>query len=149
MIVDCHELHGSAGGAVMISPPGLASVCDGDQLELTCTTTGSQLEWRFNAIRGNATATEFSRIINADGSAMSQLVINSIMFRFSRISAKDSLPVMSMLLISPVNRNLNGTVINCVDLGTSEASSTTVVIRESDSLQGMNILPLAIISMMG
>ena len=143
MIVDYHELHGSAGGAVMISPPGVAPVCDGDQLELTCTTTGSLLEWRFNVIRGNATtATEFSRIILATGSAsnaMSLLVVNSIMFRFSRTSVEDSLPVMTRLLINPVSRSLNGTVINCEDVGTSEVSSTTVIVRETDLLQGMNI----------
>ena len=144
MIVDCRELHGSAGGAVIISPPGVAPVCDGDQLELTCTTTGRQLEWRFSVIRGNeTTATEFSRIIQATGSAsdaMTQLVVNSIVFSFSRTSAEDSLPVMSRLLITSVSRSLNGTVINCEDLDTSEISSTTVVIRETDSLQGMNIL---------
>ena len=129
-------------GAAIISPPGLAPVCDGDQLELTCTTTGSQLEWRFNVIRGNTTtATEFSRIISAVGSAsdaISLLVINSITFRFSRTSVEDSLPVMSRLLIGYVSRSLNGTVINCEDVGMSEVSSTTVVVRETDSLQGMN-----------
>ena len=126
----------------MISPPGVAPVCDGDQLELTCTTTGSLLEWRFNVIRGNATtATEFSRIILATGSAsdvMSQLVVDTTTFIFSRISAEDSLPVMSRLLIGCVSRGLNGTMINCEDVGTSEVSSTTVVVRETDSLQGMN-----------
>ena len=95
----------------MISPPGVAPVCDRDQLELTCTTTGNQLEWRFNVIRGNATtATEFSRIIGATGSAsaaMSQLVVNSITFSFSRTSAEDSSPVMSRLLINSVSRSLN------------------------------------------
>ena len=125
----------------MISPPGLAPVCDGDQLELTCTTTGSHLEWRFKAIRRNATtATEFSRIMLATGSAsdaMTQLVINSIVFSFSRTSAEDSLPVMSRLLITSVSISLNGTVINCEDLGTSEVSSSTVVVRETDSLQGI------------
>ena len=123
----------------MISPPGVAPVCDGDQLELTCTTIGSHLEWRFNVIRGNATtATEFSRIILATGSAsdtMSQLVVNSITFRFSRISAEDSLPVMSRLLISPVSSSLNETVVHCEDLDTSEVSSTTVIVREIQSLQ--------------
>ena len=126
----------------MISLPGVAPVCDGDQLELTCTTTGSLLEWRFSVIRGNATtATEFSRIIIATGSAsdsMSLIVVNTTTFRFSRTSAEDSLPVMSRLLIGRVSRGLNGIVINCEDVGTSEVSSTTVVIRETDSLQGMN-----------
>ena len=51
---------------------------------------------------------------------------------------------MSRLLINPVSRSLNGTVINCEDVGTSEVSSTTVVIRESDSLQGSHELLLTV-----
>ena len=95
----------------MIFPPGVAPVCDGDLLELTCTTTGSLQEWRFSVIHGNATtATEFLRVIGATGSAsdaMYQLVVNSITFSFSRTSAEDSSPVMSRLLISSVSRSLN------------------------------------------
>ena len=54
----------------MLSLTGVAPVCDEDPLELTCTTTGSYLEWRFNVIHGNATtATEFSRIMPVTGSA--------------------------------------------------------------------------------
>ena len=32
---------------VVISPPGVVSVCSGDQLELTCTVHGTFLEWSF------------------------------------------------------------------------------------------------------
>ena len=85
-------------------------------------------------IRGNeATATEFSRIIIPSGSAiaaMSYLIINSTTFTFSRTSAEDSLPLMSRLLISPVNRGLNRAVMNCVDVETSEAASTIIELTE-------------------
>ena len=33
-------------GEVTLSPSGTALVCDGGQLELTCTVTGRILEWR-------------------------------------------------------------------------------------------------------
>ena len=33
-------------GGVTVSPSGLVSVCHGDQLQLTCTTTGNFLEWK-------------------------------------------------------------------------------------------------------
>ena len=33
-------------GRLTISPPELAPVCEGDQLELNCTVTGSVIEWR-------------------------------------------------------------------------------------------------------
>jgi hypothetical protein len=58
-----------------------------------------------------------------------------MVFNFSRISAHDSMPVMSRLIISPVSSSLNGTVVNCVDL---EMSSTTIIVGERGALQGMN-----------
>ena len=41
---------------------------------------------------------------------MSELIVNSTMFNFSRTSAQDRLPVMSRLLISPVS---DGLTRNC------------------------------------
>ena len=74
-------------GAATISPPEIALVCIGEQLELTCNVTGNQLGWRFSAFRENEkTATDFYRIIPSSVSAsaaMSRLMINSTMFSFS------------------------------------------------------------------
>ena len=119
----------------------LAPVCSGGQLELTCTVTGGFLAWTFNVFCGNeSTVTNILRnILSTDsaGGAMSELIFNSTVFNFSRTSAQDMLPVMSRLLINPVSDGLNGTVINYVDVETSEVSSTTIIVRERDSLQGM------------
>ena len=120
---------------ITLSPSGVAPVCSGDQLELTCTTTEELLQWRFSVIRGNETsATEFSRTVHSTGGYLSHLEVNSIMFNFSRTTSYDSVPVVSTLLIGPVSNSLNGTVINCVS---SEVSSTTIIIRKRYSLQGM------------
>ena len=73
-----------------------------------------------------------------DEDAMTQLVVNSTVFNFSRTSAQDSLPVMSKLVIGPVNGSLNGTVMNCIDLDTSSSSSTTIIIIEEETLRGMH-----------
>jgi hypothetical protein len=90
--------------------------------------------------RGNETsATEFIRTISSTSEAMAQLVVNSMVFNFSRISAYNSMPVMSKLVISPVSNSLNGSVMNCVGRDTEEVSSTTIVIRERGTLQGMNL----------
>ena len=144
IIISCHAVH-----ALPFRCSDLAPVCSGGHLELICTTTGQFLGWRFRAIRGNETvATEFTRTIIPTGSAsdaMSQLVVNSTVFCFSRTSAENSLPVMSRLLISPVSNGLNGTVINCVDMDTAESSSTTIIVRERDSLHGMDHLVLVLI----
>ena len=115
-------------------------MCSGDQLDLICTITGELLQWRFRVIRGNETiATEIRRTITSTGSAMSNLVVNSTMFNFSRISAHNhsSMPVISRLVISPVSNGLNGTVMNCVDVDAAEISSTTVIIGEKGALQGI------------
>jgi hypothetical protein len=125
--------------AVRLSPSGVAPVCSGGQLELTCTTTGNFLRWSFSVFRGNETsATEFIRTISSTSEAMAQLVVNSMVFNFSRISAHNSMPVMSSLVISPVSSSLNGTVMNCMDADTGEVSSTTFIVGERGALQGMN-----------
>ena len=124
-------------GAVTLSPSGVAPVCSGDQLELTCTTTGELLQWRFRGFYGNeTTATEFTRTITSTSPAMSQLTVNSMVFNFSRISTHNSIPVMSRLVISPVSNGLSGTVMNCVDVDTAEVSSTTIIIGERISSLG-------------
>lgn len=74
--------------------------------------------------------------------AMSQLIVNSTVFNYSKTSAKDRLPVMSRILISPVSDRLNGTVINCVDVETAEVSSTTVNIAEEVFNQSKQIIIL-------
>ena len=129
----------------MISPVGIVPVCSGALFELSCNTTGSPLEWRFSLTPENGTtATEYSRVITATGQPIdktTQLVIDSMTFIFTRTSAEDSFPVMSRLLISPVGRGLNGTVINCEDLITADITSTTIMVRERNSLQGINASP--------
>ena len=136
----CHEHVNSFNhsGAVTLFPSGVAPVCSGDELELTCTTTADLLQWRFMAIHGNEpTAIEFTRTITSTGSAMLNVIINSTVFNFSRISAHNSVPLMSRLVISPVSNGLNGTVMNCVDAAAGEVSSTTIIVGERGALQGI------------
>ena len=115
-------------------------MCNGSQLELTCTTTGDFLQWRFSVIRGNETSptTVFTRTIISvfsASNAISQSVVNSTVFTFSKLSAEDNLPVVSRLLISPVSWGLNGTEMSCRDLTTSETAVTIIKIID-DHLQG-------------
>jgi hypothetical protein len=121
---------------VMISPPGVASVCSGDQLELTCTTVtpGTFVEWSFFLVpEGETMARRYERFIHSVSvSATSDLEVNSITFTFSRISAEGSLPLISTIVIDPVSDSLNGTEINCTDVITSNTTSTYIeVINES------------------
>ena len=144
----CHEhVHGfNHPGAVTLSPSGVAPVCSGDQLELTCTTTGDPLQWRFRVYRRNEiTAIEITRTITSTGSAMLNVIVNSTVFNFSRISAPNSMPVTSRLVISPVSNGLNGTVMNCVDVEAGDVLSTTIIVEERGALQGRIMLYLTII----
>ena len=122
---------------VMISPPGVAPVCNGDQLELTCTMPGSFVEWSFFLIpEGETTARGYVRTLHSSDSfpASSDLEVNSITFIFSRISAAGSLPLLSRLaiVINPVNDGLNGIEVKCIDVLASNSTSTGIkIINES------------------
>ena len=50
-----------------------------------------------------------------------------------RTSDQGSLPLISTMIINSVNGYLNGTVVNCDDVGTSESmtASTTIIIDTS------------------
>ena len=117
-------------------PSGVAPVCYGGQLELMCTTsiTGMLLQWSFSLICGSdMTPTHFTRTIIPSVStngAMSYLIVNSVTFNFSRISAQNSLPLMSQLLIGPADGRLNGTEVNCEDLDSSERTVTVINVIE-------------------
>ena len=133
LINSCYNNINIDSGAVTLSPSGVAPVCSGDQLELTCTVTGALLQWRFSTIRG-----ELTRTVTSTGPAMSQLTVNSTVFNFSRISADSSvMPVVSRSVISPVSNRLNGTVMNCVDVEAVEVASTTIIVGERGALQGI------------
>ena len=82
------------------------------------------------------------RTITSTGSIMSNLTVNSTVFNFSRISAHNSMPVMSRLVISPVSNGLDGTVVNCVDVDAAEVSSTTVIIGDRNSSLGRELAHL-------
>ena len=131
----CHS------GTVTLSPSGVAPVCSGGQLELTCTTTDYVLQWRFRVFRENERiAIEITRTITPTGSVMLNVTVNSTVFNFWRISAHNSVPVMSRSVISPVSNGLNGTVMNCVDVGAGEVASTTIIVGESGASQGIIIV---------
>ena len=119
-------------GDVIISPPGVATVCSGHQLELTCSTSGPIHEWSFSFI-------PMTRAIVSDrpDNQISYLLVNStISFNFSRVSSEDSLPLISRLLISPVSDGLNGSSVSCMDIATSESMSTSINVIDNIQPQG-------------
>ena len=116
----------------MISPSGVATVCSGHQLELTCSTSGPIHEWSFSFISS-------TRALSSAGpdNRTSYLLVNSIAttLNFTRLSSEDSLPLISRLLISPVSDGLNGSSVSCTDLTTLEFESMTISINVIDNIQ--------------
>ena len=88
-----------------ISPPGIISVCNGDQLELMCNkTTGGILEWSFSLNPENVTNINnmrYDRVISSSSpeDQTSHILVNSIRFTFSRVSAQNSLPLVARLVV--------------------------------------------------
>ena len=56
--------------------------------------------------------------------------IGSTTFLYSRSSAEDNIPLVSKLSISPVSKDLNGTVVNCTDVTTYTVSTMITVLNE-------------------
>ena len=102
---------------VEISPCGVALVYQaGDQFELTCTVSGVALNGEFPVFPENVTHTTTPVTSIGGTSGIPQpLTISSSTITFSRLSSQDSLPLISRIVVSPVNSGLNGTVVNCFE----------------------------------
>ena len=120
-------------GDVIISPPGVATVCSGHQLELTCSTSGGTHEWSFSFTRSRRAI-----VSSLPDNQTSYLLVSSVTLNFSRVSSEGSLPLISRLLISPVSDGLNGSTVSCTDLITPESASTSINIIGNSQLQSYN-----------
>ena len=117
----------------MLSPTKLVSVCVEDQLELTCTTTEILLSWRLSE-------RDLTTIQYLGDSALQSYhysLYGSINFNISRLSPPMSLPLVSRLIISPVDYRLNGTEVTCVDPLSGNSSSTAINVISEDTSQGI------------
>ena len=136
-------------GDAMISPPGdgIAPVCTGDTLNLTCTTSGRFLDWSFSLTPENETAPmRYTRTLQSSGPSHLQTfedMIGSATFLYSRSSSESILPLVSMLSISPgpVSEDLNGTVVNCtdVDITTTHTVSTIINVLNQEFITSKGI----------
>ena len=114
-----------------ISPSTVAAVCQaGDQLELIYNTTGPELSWEFTAISESGSAMTYmpAPVESAGPSGVPpSVIINTTTFTFSRLSYRDSLPLISRMTISPASSGLNGTVVNCFEgFPSTESAATTI-----------------------
>ena len=124
---------------VTLSPMMVAPVCRvGDPLQLTCTATVEFISWSIFQIseQGTLEMEINDELINSrDDNQMTQTVVNSATFTFSRSSARGASPLISTLSIDSVSIGLNGTVVHCSDVANSGilASSTIQIVDTSQS----------------
>ena len=113
---------------VILSPPEVAPVCSGDNLELTCTIPGRGLEWVITLMPLSEDTTYEYPLNSLEQSIPIHTikVNNNISLIFSRVSPPKSRPLISRLLISPATSVVNGTVVVCEDGETHTNSSTRV-----------------------
>ena len=129
---------------MILSPSSLAPVCNGGQIELTCSVPGVVLTWSFqeSVINGTIVNRYPSDVnIQYSGTTAGQnrpVTVNFVTFTYTRLSARGVLPLVSQLVINPVDSSHNGTVVTCIDAMSTNTSSTQlyVVNSDSDSFQG-------------
>ena len=101
----------------------LASVCSGDQLNLTCHAASNEtlLLW---SVTSTSLSVSQRRFISSDSNATSvtPLTVGQTMFQFFRTSTS---PLISTMTIDNVSTSLNGTRVEC-SYG-SEVTETTII----------------------
>jgi hypothetical protein len=88
--------------------------------------TGSFLKWSINLFLSTGDES-YSRILSTF-SETTYLQVNNTQFTFERASPQSNLPLESVVLVSPANDYLNGTVVTCIDTAAGKSSSTIIKI---------------------
>ena len=115
---------------VTLSPMMVAPVCRvGDPLQITCTASVEFIRWSIVVVneQGMEEVITVSRNSRDPNPEPIERIINSTTFTFSRASAEDALPLMSVLSINSVSIGLNGTVVNCMDAHNQMTSNSTTI----------------------
>ena len=133
-------------GAVELSPSSVAPVCQaGDQLELTCTSSGIVHRWEFTVFPENMTHT--TSPVTSQGTSgvpTEPLTFSSSMVTFFRLSGQNESPLVSRVGVNPVSTGLNGTVVKCFEGLSSTDSVATTTIRIIDTTNfGKKLFPSA------
>ena len=116
----------------------VAPVCQsGDQLELTCTTSGVIQTWQLVSNPESGAVTQLQQVSSAGSSGLDSgpRIINSITFNSSRLSSQGSSPLISRMTVNPVSEGLNGSEVNCVDTLASESATTTILIIRGKAMK--------------
>ena len=121
---------------LVISPSEVAKVCRGHQLDFMCTINGSFLQWSFSLIPENGAAVKRHTYVLTSLSSSNQyhLQVNSTKFTFSRVSAQNTVLLVSKLAVNTTSDGLNGSAVTCLDVQASESMAT--IIQIMNPIQG-------------
>ena len=111
---------------LMISPSGAAMVCPGAALVITCSTDRNFLNWSVTippSASESEQAVTRNRLISSSSQTIFPLIISTKTFNISIVSTMDRFT--SALSVINVTADLNGTLVQCTDIGSSIAESDT------------------------
>ena len=113
--------------SISLSPLGMATVCPGGQLLLTCVRmSGSVLFWDVS-VPHNIMVGTTQRIVQSQGILLSPEF--SIGFTDFNVSRTSDNPLISQLLINNVTTEINGSAIYCSEDGDENNAPMTVIIN--------------------
>ena len=108
----------------MLSPSGVALVCPGEQLTFVCSTNRSFVQWNVTVFRSGQSISRTRLVPSVGAPFTSSVVVDMVPFHITRVG---SLPLTTTLTITNVSTDLNGTRVNCTDIGSSLAETSTSV----------------------
>ena len=118
-------------GRVTAPLPEVSPVCDGGQLQLNCTITGSMytLQWRFIPDQNQSQLSTQSYFPTTNQTF--QYGGSTVMFEIFSHSMEMT---TYLIVISPVNSNLNGIEVECTDLEDQESSTTIIRVLNAQGI---------------
>ena len=131
-IVSDDNINIFAESRLTLSPHGVVWVCPGAQLDVTCSTDRSFLNWSVTiplSASDSGEAVTRNRLISSTTQAIEPLVVEMKAFNISITSTVD--PFSSILSYTNATADLNGIVINCsgIDNSRAESDSSMVIVH--------------------
>ena len=108
----------------MLSPSGDVSVCPGSQFSFRCSTNLTFLEWNVTVSQSGKPESR-QQLVTRSSPLHSHLIISGHLFNITRNSTQISHPLVSVLTIAKTVINLSATLINCTEIGSSRAETST------------------------
>ena len=118
-----------SAGLILTPSEETAVLCEGEELELICTSNETFLQWSWSLQFEHGKVLEYSRFSSSTDASqlMNSFSVNSTSFNVSRVSNQGRSPLVSRLLITPVSLKVNAVIIaNCTEVQGDGMASITI-----------------------